>query len=103
MQAMQGCDDGDTKCSAFAKDDAVLVSHLLEIDTPVELAEFQSKLADDELFQHVKGYLRASRAELLDLWPLAIVAGGLGVAMFVAWTNLAAQAAAAADDAAAGD
>ena len=49
MQAMQGCDDGDTKCSAFAKDDAVLVSHLLEIDTPVELAEFESKLADDEL------------------------------------------------------
>lgn len=96
---MQGCDDGgDTKCPAFAKDDSLLISHLLEIDTAAELEELKDHLGDEALFQHVQGYLRASRAELLDLWPLAIIAGGFGVAMFVAWNNLAAEAAVAADE-----
>jgi len=53
------------------------------------LEEFKTALNDDELYTRITAHLRASRAEILDVWPLAFLAVCFGVAMLGIFVNYA--------------
>jgi len=88
LQTMQGSDDEN--CN---KDEDVLLSLLDMIDTQKELDEFEVALGDEKLFLQMKAYLSASRAELLDFAPLALIAGCFAVYMFSVFNKFAATTA----------
>merc|ERR1711907_263333 len=53
------------------------------------LEEFKVALNDDELYTRITAHLRASRAEILDVWPLVFLAVCFGVAMLGIFVNYA--------------
>ena len=69
----------------------------------VEFEELKEYLDDDALYTHIKSYLTASRAEILDLAPIALMAGCFGLLMFTIFSKFAADEARAADEEAAAE
>jgi len=78
----------DEKKIDYSKED-VLMSLLEAIDTPQELEDYKAALNDNDLFKRTSQYLKATRAELLDFWPVAFIAACFGVAMFGMFTSFA--------------
>jgi len=87
LQRVAGDTAGDKPDAKRAEDP--LLNLMNEIDTKAELDEFKQQLNDDELFDRMKNYLKASRAEMTDYFPLAFMAACAGAALFGAFIQFA--------------
>jgi len=90
---------GDHPCSRITSNAEVLAKLLDEIDTKEELAEFKGALrqqftaAEEEefnrVFELVRAYVKATRAEMMDPMFFALLAGGFGLLMFKVFNKYA--------------